>query len=94
MEKTVKNKFIKYFYLTLIVNLITAGGMIASIYFFATQYTDYFQQTDSCFWIGYILIVLMMVTISVFVISFFVIWKLMYDYRWRKKQDEREKNND
>lgn len=93
MEKTVKNKFAKYIYISLIVNLISMGGMITSIYFFATQYTEYFLQTDNDFWVGYILIVLMIVTISIFLVSLSIMWKLMYDYRWRKKQDTKEKND-
>lgn len=93
MEKAVKNKFAKYIYISLIVNLISMGGMITSIYFFATQYTEYFLQTDKDFWVGYILIVLMIVTISIFLVSLSIMWKLMYDYRWRKKQDTKEKND-
>lgn len=93
MEKTVKNKFAKYIYITLIVNLVSMACMIISIYFFATEYTEYFLQTDQNFWIGYVLIITMIITIASFLVSLSIMWKLIYDYRWRKKQDTKEKND-
>ncbi|MGL4952020.1 MAG: hypothetical protein ACRC4L_03500 [Mycoplasma sp.] len=87
MKKTNLNKYTKYFIYQSIWLLIAIAMLVLSIVYYCLKYSDSLNSTDpSIFWMGFLLIILMIITISMIIIilslmakSFFYM-RMGYEY--------------